>query len=306
MTVGRVAAKPRNIRLYDFRRPDKFSKEQIRTLQMLHDNFARALTTVFTTHLRTGVDVAVTAVQQMTYGEFIGRVDDPAVLAVVELEPLAGTGLFEFDPGLVYPMLDRLFGGPGQSAAERRPLTDIEQSVMERVVEAALEALAGSWSNLVHLQPSLRTIESNPAFTHIVAPNEVCVIITFEVRLGAHRGRMQLCLPYIVLEPVVPKLSTQHWFAAERKVQRVEQVGAELERVVVGVWVRLGKATVTLRELLDLEPGDLLQLERRHGQPVEVFVEDQPTYRALPGRRGNRLAVRIEAVLEDAGRSDLT
>ncbi|HEX6990006.1 MAG TPA: FliM/FliN family flagellar motor switch protein, partial [Bacillota bacterium] len=124
--------------------------------------------------------------------------------------------------------------------------------------------------------------------------------------LGAHRGRMQLCLPYIVLEPVVPKLSTQHWFAAERKVRRVEQVGAELERVVVGMWVRLGKATVTLRELLDLEPGDLLQLERRHGQPVEVFVEDQPTYRALPGRRGNRLAVRIEAILEDAGRSDLT
>src|SRR5690606_1169461 len=151
-----------------------------------------------------------------------------------------------------------------------------------------------------------RTIESNPTFTHIVAPNEVCVIIGFEVRLGPHQGRMRLCLPYIVLEPVLPKLSTQQWFAAERKVERDAQVGSELERVSVGLWVRLGTATVTLQDLLGLEEGDVLQLERRRGEAVEVFVEDQPTFRAVPGRRRDRLAVRIEGLLDDAEGSELT
>lgn len=294
-----------NIRLYDFRRPDKFSKEQIRTLQMLHENYSRTLTTVFTTHLRTGVEMGVAAVHQMTYSEFLNRLDDPTVLAVVDLEPLAGSGLLHLDLDLVFQMLDRLFGGPGQASGERRPLTDIEQSVIERVIVAALDALAGAWANLIQLEPSLRTIESNPTFTHIAAPNEVCAIIGFEVRLGPHRGRMQLCLPYIVLEPVLPKLSTQQWFAAERKVQRDAHVGSELERVLVGLWVRLGTATVTLQDLLGLEPGDLLQLERRRGEPVEVFVEDQPTFRAVPGRRQDRLAVRIEGILDDAEGSDL-
>jgi len=304
--VGRAMARRSNIRLYDFRRPDKFSKEQIRTLQMVHDNYARALATVFTTHLRAGVEVGVTAVHQTTYGEFLDRLDDPNLLVVVELEPLPGTGLLQVDLDLVFQMLDRLFGGPGHGMAERRPLTDIERSVYDRVMSAALDALAGSWSNLVRLRPSIRAVESNPTFVQIVAPNEMCAVIGFEVRVGSHRGYMRLCFPYIVLEPVLPKLSTQQWFAAERKVQADAHVGSDLQRVQVGLWVRLGTAVVTVRDLLGLEPGDLIQLDRRRGEPVEVFVEDQPTFRAMPGRRRDRLAVRIEAVLDDPeGRSDL-
>ena len=298
------AGRHANVRLYDFRRPDKFSKEQMRTLQMLHDNFARMLTTIFSTQFRAVVQVSVADVQQQTYGELMAGIHEPAVLAVVSLAPLEGSALIEIDTGLVFPMLDRLFGGPGQGTDVRRALTDIEVAVLEKVVTSMLGALAESWANLVRLTPGLRSIESNPMFTQIVAPNEICASITLQVRLGPHDGRVQLCLPYVVLEPILPKLSTQQWFALERKVQQDAKVGAELERVVVNLWVRLGTATVTLQELLNLERGDVVQLDRRYGEPVELFVEDRPKFLAVPGRRGSRLAVRIQEALDPAEGSE--
>lgn len=294
----------RNVRLYDFRRPDKFSKEQMRTLQLLHDNCARILTTAFSTQFRTVVQAEVAYVQQLTFHEFIQDVADPAIIAVMQPQPLTGSALVVLDPQLAFPMIDRLFGGPGHAGEVDRPLTDIEETVLQRVIVTIFTSLADAWSNLVTLVPALRSMESNPMFAQITAPNEICAVIGFQVSLGAHVGRIQFCIPYLTLEPVISQLSTQQWFAQERQVDEDIKIGSELEHVVVEVWARLGSVTLPLREMLGLKPGDVIPLRRRRGDPIELFVEDQPKFLVNPGRRGERLAVQVEGAYDPNEGSD--
>ena len=299
---GRRIAARRHVRVYDFRRPDKFSKEQIRALQMIHEAFARSVTTAFSAQFRILSEVSVDAVEQVTYGEFMARVDDPAILAVVALEPLAGSAVMELDYRVAFPIIDRLFGGPGQPPERPRALTDIEATVIQRVVRTMFESLAEAWANILELRPTLQAVESNPMFAQIVAPGEMCANIGFQVRLGAHRGALQFCLPFITLEPILPKLSSHRWFGQERHADQVagRPLAPELERLVVDLWACLGTTTIRLGDLLRLRAGDVLRLDRAHGADIELFVEDRPKFRAQPGRVGKRLAVLIKGPVGDA------
>lgn len=294
-------ARDRRLRVYDFRRPDKFSKDQLRTISMIHDNFTRLLTTYFSATFRTMLQVSLLSVDQVTYGEFTRGISEPAIMGVFSLPPLKGTAVLDLQPSVAFPMLDRLFGGPGQSLDKIRALTDIETSVMERLIRGFLSSLREAWQNVVAFEPKLEAIETNPLFAQVVAPNEICVAVTVEIRVGEHRGNLQLCLPYLVLEPVVPKLSAHNWFASAQRETSPEMLAAlnrRLEEARVPVVAVLGEATVTFGELLNLEPGDVVLLNRRARDEITVLINTRPKFAALPGTLGGRLALRLTRVIE--------
>ena len=214
----RVEVEHRKIKIYDFKRPDKFSKDQIRTLQMMHENFARVTTTSLSAQLRTLVGIHVASVDQLTYEEFIRSVSNPSTLAIVSMDPLKGSSILEIDPSITFTIIDRLFGGPGESPKNlNRELTDIELSVMEGIIVRILGNLREAWSQVIDLRPRLGSIETNPQFAQMVSPNDMVVLITLETKVADVEGMMNFCIPYITIEPILSKFSAQYWYASVRR-----------------------------------------------------------------------------------------
>lgn len=289
------------VRVYDFRRPDKFSKDQMRTLQMVHDNYARLITTFFSANFRTMVQIAVSSVDQLTYEQYLRGVAAPAVLGIVELEPLPGNAILELTNSIAFPIIDRLFGGPGLSLVAVRPLTEIEQTAMERVYSGLLSNLEEAWRNLFEFRARLQMIEVNPLFAQIVPPSEIVVVISMDVKLGEHRGAINLCLPYLLLEPLIPKLSAHQWFAGNRQqlLPERQQLEKNLAETEVDLVVRLGSTSLTIRDFLGLEVGDVVELDTSITSPVELLVGGKVKFLGRVGRVGRRLAFRAEKVLSE-------
>lgn len=298
-------SKPRElkVRVYDFKRPDKFSKEQIRTLKLVHENLARLLTTAFSAHLRTTVQASLVAIEQMAYQQYSDSVVDPAILGVIDLGPLDGNALVEITPEIALPMIDRLFGGPGKAKGSRRALTDIEEVVMRKVFNSFLGVLAESWQNIVRLEPELESIESNPLFTQLVAPNEIVLEVILRTVLGDHQGYINICLPYLVLEPILPRLSARQWFASEhtRGSDEESRVANRIGQVPLNLRVELGRTRLSVRDFIQLAPGDVVTLEQGVERALTVFVENRPKFRATAGRVKRKLAVKIADVLWEGG-----
>ena len=203
----------RKIKIYDFKRPDKFSKEQLRTVSNMHETFARLTTTSLSAQLRSLVHVHVASVDQLTYEEFIRSIPTPTTLAVVNMDPLKGNAVLEIDPAITFCMIDRLFGGRGVTVSNKnRDLTDIEQSVMEGIIVRILANMREAWTQVIDLRPRLGQIETNPQFAQIVPPSEMVVLITLETKVGDEEGMMNFCIPYLTIEPIISKLSSQFCF----------------------------------------------------------------------------------------------
>ena len=300
----KLEQKQKKIKLYDFKRPDKFSKDQIRTLYMLHENFARLLNTYLSAHLRTIVQVNVASVDQLTYEEFIRSMPNPSVISVFEMRPLSGNALMEINPAVIFSIIDRLFGGVGTPPAKPRELTDIEETIVARIVNKAMECLQEAWRQVVNVEPRMEAIESNPQFTQIVPPNDMVVIITLQTRIAQTEGFINLCIPYLVLEPIMPKLTTSFWVASS-----IARAGSQtnatllqkkLERTMVPVMVELGKVSVTVHEMLDLSVGDVIRLDSRVNEELAVIIGQRQKFKCKPGSANNRIAVQItQAVPEE-------
>ncbi len=292
----------RKIKVYDFRRPDKFSKDQIRGLQMIHESFARLLTTNLSARVRSVVQMKVVSVDQVTYEEFTRSLLNPTVLSLFVLEPLEGTSILEINPSLVFAVIDRLLGGKGEPLRKPRELTDIEMTVVRRLIDDFLSALEEAWGHVVELKLRLEGIESNPQFVQIAPPNDMTAVITIDAKIGEAEGMINLCFPYFVLEPIVSKLSAQYWFSAVRKEtppEMVENLRKRLERVLIPVSAELGSSTLTVGELLDLDIGDVILLNQRVGSLVNIKVGERVKFRGKVGTLGKKLAVRIESLVEE-------
>ena len=235
----RVEVEHRKIKIYDFKRPDKFSKDQIRTLQMMHENFARVTTTSLSAQLRTLVGIHVASVDQLTYEEFIRSVSNPSTLAMVSMDPLKGSSILEIDPSITFTIIDRLFGGPGESPKNlNRELTDIELSVMEGIIVRILGNLREAWSQVIDLRPRLGSIETNPQFAQMVSPNDMVVLITLETKVADVEGMMNFCIPYITIEPILSKLSAQYWYASVKRGSTIENLKIIKEKLQFKVGTR--------------------------------------------------------------------
>jgi len=292
------------VKRYDFRRPDKFSKDQLRTLQIIHESFARGMATHLSTYIRTMVEGEVLSVSQTTYDEFIRSLHNPTLIAVLSFPPLEGSGLIEIPPDLSFVIIDRMLGGPGTVPSRLRELTEIEQTVMRRVLLRAVQAFGEAWENLITLQPRLDRLEVNPQFVQLVPPQDMVVVIVIRVHWRGMDGRINICIPHLALEAVGPRLTAHYLFGSVHTPEagrHVEELKRRVASMSVPVTVTLGQATVTVGELLELAPGDVVRLETRVGDTLPVRVGDKTKFRGRPGRVGSRLAVEITDVLDPKG-----
>jgi len=295
--------KQRKIKAYDFKRPDKFSKDQIRTLYMLHENFARLMNTYLSAHLRTIVHIDVASVDQLTYEEFIRSLPNPSVIGVFQMRPLKGNAILEFNPNVIFSIIDRLFGGPGLPPSKTRSLTDIEEAIVKRVINKTLECFQEAWKQVVAIEPKLEIMESNPQFTQIVPPNDMVVIITLHIKIGQAEGLVNICIPYLVLEPIMSKLTTTYWVASSVAKQalpeHINAIQRKLEKAFIPLFVELGKTTITVQELLGLTVNDVLQLNSKVEEDLDVLVGQNRKFRGKPGISGHKVALQVTKVISE-------
>lgn len=299
----------RRIKIYDFRRPDKFSKEQIRTVSNMHETFARLTTTSLSAQLRTLVHVHVASVDQLTYEEFIRSIPTPTTLAVINMDPLKGNAVLEIAPEITFIIIDRLFGGSGDTGGKvNRDLTDIEQSVMEGIIVRILANMREAWTQVIDLRPRLQQIETNPQFAQIVPPNEMVILVTLEIKIGEEAGMMNICIPYITIEPIVSKLSSQFWFSSVRRSSTTQYLGTlkeKLSDVEMELVADIGSINVPIRDVLALRIGDVVRLDNiRVGEPLTLSVGSKKKFYCQPGVVGKKMAVQIIGKIEEHENED--
>jgi flagellar motor switch protein FliM len=293
----------RKIKIYDFKRPDKFSKEQIRTVSIMHETFARLTTTALSAQLRSMAHVHVASVDQLTYEEFIRSIPTPTTLAVINMDPLKGNAILEIDPSVTFSIIDRLFGGTGQGTKVQRDLTDIEQSVMEGIIVRILANMREAWTQVIDLRPRLGQIETNPQFAQIVPPSEMVVLVTLETKVGEEEGMMNFCIPYITIEPIISKLSSQFWFSSVRRSSTTQYMGVlkeKLSTVDMDVVAEIGSINLPVRDVLNLRVGDVVRLSNvRVGDPFTLSVGNKKKFLCQAGVIGKKVAVQVLKKLAD-------
>ncbi len=299
----------KKIKTYDFRRPDKFSKDQIRTLFMLHESFSRLLNTYLSTHLRTIVKVEVASVEQLTYQEFVQSLANPSVISILAVPPLKGNIIMEINTEIAFAFIDRVFGGEGRGSIKPRVLTDIEEVVMKSFIDTAMQELREAWSNVIDFHPSLEATESNPQFTQIVPPTDMVVIVTIQMKVGEVEGMMNICIPYLVLEPIMSKLTTTFWVASsvskEEDPEAVKILQNKIEHTVVPMTVELGRINISIREFLTLTFGDVLQLDTKVKDDLKCMVGKRPKFYCRPGTAGKKMAVQITKIIDQEEQKEI-
>ncbi|ULQ59799.1 flagellar motor switch protein FliM [Brucepastera parasyntrophica] len=298
----------RKIKIYDFKRPDKFSKEQIRTVSIMHETFARLTTTALSAQLRSMAHMHVASVDQLTYEEFLRSIPTPTTLAIINMDPLKGNAILEIDPSITFSIIDRLFGGTGQGIKVQRDLTDIETSVMEGIIVRILANMREAWTQVIDLRPRLGQIETNPQFAQIVAPSEMVVLVTLETKVGEEEGMMNFCIPYITIEPIISKLSSQFWFSSVRRSSTTQYAGVlkdKLSTVEMDVVAEISTINLSVRDVLSLRVGDVVRLSNvRVGDPFTLSIGDQKKFLCQAGVIGKKVAVQILKKIADTDQEE--
>lgn len=288
-----MGAKP-----YDFRRPNKFSKDQLRTLHMIHDNFSRLLSNFLSAFVRANVQIKIASVDQLTYEDFVVSLPAPTIMAIFSMNPLKGTAILETNPAFIFPMLDLLFGGPGRPPERFQEPTDIELSVARKVLGKMLEQLVYAWGDMFQFTPQIESMETNAQFNQIMSPNETVALITFSTAVEGQQGMLNLCLPFLTLEEILPRLTARYWFApqnetgSERWRPTITEVLRDVELDIVALG---GEARLNVQQFLDLEPGDVITLDTTIHDELSLLVGNKLTFLAQPGLVGDHLAVQIVA-----------
>lgn len=290
---GRTLA-PLAYEVYDFRRPDKFSKEQLRTLQMLHETFSRLAGTNLSAYLRNSVHIDLISLEQVPYEEYLRSINQ-SVFTITSLPPLTGQSVLEVEFSLVFTMLDKMLGGPGR-AIDRTVLTEIEEPLVRQIIERLLVSLKASWEGVVVVNPCVEGLETSAQFVQIAPPSDIVVSILFEVRIGDVRGAMSLCIPYMVLKPITAKLSSQKWFVTGQRrhtAQSRNQLVAHVENTAVDCAVQLGTADVTVRDFINLKSGDVVVLDQKKDRDLIMKVAGSSKYLGVPALEGKNVVFTI-------------
>lgn len=289
------------IKPYDFRSPQKFSKEHIRTLELIHDNYARIISNYLTGQVRSNVKVKVESVQQITYEEFIHSVPNPTILTIFKMPPLSGSVLFEINPQFVFEVIDLLLGGNGTGKFKAREFTDIDKNIINVVNAGLISNLKLAWEDVMEIETEVEGIETNPALNQTLAPNDPVALITFSVEMGGNTTFINICIPYLSIEKVLDKLVVQYWFQdSDEDVlsESRQKLRDRLNIVDMKLSCVLGTADVTVREFLSLNVGDVITLKEKTTSPVKLMVEDQVYYQGKPGTVGKNMGVEILDIID--------
>jgi len=271
----------KKVTVYNFKRPDRVSKEQMRSLHFLHDRFARNFSSSLSAFLRTISEINLVSVEQLTYSEFLLSLPDPTCFCSVSMKPLEGNAALEINPSLVFPIIDKMLGGPGEPLQEIRALTAIEQSIFEAILKLVLKDLMDVWEQIIQLDMKIHAQETSPQLIQVVAPNEVVVLIVFEVKFQDVVGMINFCIPSIILEPISKEFD-QEWYTGYKKSDTFEEarmLSELMKRVYFEVAGEIRGSTISVRDFLNLEAGDIIQLVNRPDDPMILSVNSVPKHR---------------------------
>ncbi|MSR91848.1 flagellar motor switch protein FliM [Inconstantimicrobium porci] len=284
------------VKVYDFRSPQKFSKEHIRALEVIHDNFARIISNYLTAQIRRNTKVKIETVEQITYEEFIHSVPNPTIMMVFKMIPLNGSVLFEMNPTFSFKIIDILLGGSGDKVHVNKEFTDIDKNIIYKIGSGIIANLKLAWEDVLSIDTEIETLDTNPALNQTLAPNEAVALITFSAEIGDNNTFLHLCIPYLSIEKFLDKLIMQNWFRAEDSSDNDiahENIRHGIDEVTVNVEAELGKTSILVDDFLKLTQGDVLMLNEKVTEPIKVYIEDELCYCAKPGTIGKKVGVSI-------------
>jgi len=290
----------RQVTLYDFKRPNRVSKEQLRAFRGVHDKMARSLASQISSIMRSIVEIQLHSVDQMTYGEFLMSLPNPTSFNVFSMKPLEGSGVIEINPSIAFPMLDRLLGGKGEPFDASREFSDIELSLFETILRVIMGTLKEAWGPVMEVYPAIESKESSPNVVQIVAQNEIVVMVVMEIIIGHSSGMMNICYPVISLEPILPKLASRDLMLNETnsKKSRNKELQVLLGGAKVTVEANLGESELTLREILELDSGDIISLNTPADDTVILSIDGKDRFKGEIGLRRFRKSVQVTEIIE--------
>jgi flagellar motor switch protein FliM len=290
------------VRDYDFKRPAKFSKEHLRTLELIFEHYGRLLSTTLPVYLRKSVQVEVLSSETVTFNEFTSSLSNPVVLALVNFRPLPGDIIIEVTSNLCYAIIDRMLGGPGESLEKTREFSEIELSIVEKIVVICMQLLREPWKNVAEINPMLDRIETNSQFVQIISPNEMIAIVSLSIKVGEVEGYMNVCIPYITIESIIDNLNTKFWFSNMTNSSGEEYndyLELMLKKVDVPVRALLGRSTVTVSDFASLQVGDIIRLNSNIDSELEVRVGNINKFTAVAGIDKDKYAIKITSVIRE-------
>jgi flagellar motor switch protein FliM len=283
----------KKVSLYNFRRPDRVSREQMRSLHFMHDRFARNFSSSLSAYLRTITEVNLVSVEQLSYQEFLLSVPDPTCFNAISIRPLEGAFALEVNPQLVFPIIDKMLGGPGEPLKSMRTMTDIEQSIFDGILKLILDDLRESWRGIIDLDFKIQARETSPQLIQIVAPNEVVLLVVFEVKMGSVVGMINLAIPSIILEPVANKFD-QEMYTGYKKSANFEEARLLLEslkKCSMTACAEIRGTNLRLSDILVLQPGDIVPLAKRFDAVLDLTVDGIPRYQGYVALNANQKRV---------------
>ncbi len=290
------------VKNYDFARPSKFSKEHLRTLEIIFEHYGRLLSTNLPVYLRKNIQVEVVNSEAVTYSEFANSLSNPMLLGVINFAPLKGNILLEMATNIGYAMVDRMLGGLGEPLAKAREFSEIELLIIERLLTVCVNLLREPWKNVVELSPRLERIETNSQFAQIISPSEMIAIITINIKIGDVEGLMNVCLPYITLDLVMDKLNTKFWYSSQQEKEEISysnMVENLLEKAPIPVKAVLGNSSFSISDFAGLHIGDIIRLDTKVEDELSIYVGSMRKFTALPGVSGDNYAVRVTSIIRE-------
>ena len=290
------------VKEYDFSRPAKFSKEHLRTLEIIFEHYGRLLSSNLPAYLRKNVQVEVMNSEAVTYSEFSNALSNPVLLGVVNMAPLSGNIIIEIATNLGYAIIDRLLGGVGEPLEKKREFSEIELSILEKIFTILIDLLREPWTNVVEIHPYLERIETNPQFAQIISPTEMIAIVTVNINIGGVEGLMNICLPYMTLEDVMDKLNTKYWFSTMQdrdETSYADVIETAINRALIPVSAELGKSSLTVMDFINLQVGDVIKLNRKIEDELDIYVGNIVKFKALPGSFNDDYAVKVTEIIRE-------
>lgn len=290
------------VKNYDFARPAKFSKEHLRTLEIIFEHYGRLLSTNLPVYLRKNIQVEVMSSEAVTYSEFSNALSNPVLLGIVNFSPLKGNIIIEIAENVGYAIVDRMLGGAGVPLDKVRDFSEIELLILERIFNVLANLLPEPWQSVTELSPRLERIETNSQFAQIISPTEMIALITLNIKIGEVEGLINICLPYMTLETIMDKLNTKYWYSSlQDKDEQVysDTIEALISRAPMPIKAVLGKSAISVNDFLGLQLGDIIRLDTKVDEELNVYVGNIKKFTALPGASGDNYAVRITSVIRE-------
>lgn len=292
----------RQVKNYDFKRPAKFSKEHLRTLEIIYEHYGRLLSTNLPVYLRKNIQVSVVSSETVTFSEFTNALANPVVLGIVNFEPLQGNIIVELTANLAFAIIDRMLGGQGLPLDKNRDFSEIEMIIVEKIMVIAIQLMRDPWRNVVEVAPMLERIETNPQFAQVISPSDMIAIVTMSIKIGDIEGFMNICLPFFTLENVMDKLNTKYWYSTikdDKGADYEEHLESMLRHVDVPVKAVLGNSAISVDDFIHLQVGDIIRLDAKVDSDLSIYVGNIRKFTALPGASNDIYVVQVTSVIRE-------